>query len=200
MTRYFTFKRVALAHLRLGQKLRFKAGRGYWLFARPKRKPAPFTMYDSVTPSEIPAKAVAVAGYVNGHWPTFAGLARSHPHAKRLSIAVNAGHDAECLDVEQGDASPGEAPAWVFRQKQRGVKRPVVYTSVSQAPAVLRELARHGIKRQDIRLWTAHYTFVPHVCNAKCGFGKLAADATQYTDHAFGRNLDASLCKPRFLG
>lgn len=200
MRRYFTFKKVALAHKAAWQKLRFLAGHGYYLVGKAAPRKRPFTMYDSVTPAQIPADAVAVAGYVNGRWPTFAGLAVSHPHARRLSIAVNTAHDAECLDVEQGDAAPRDAPAWVKRQKARGVKRPVVYCSVSMAPAVLRALAATGIKRRDIRLWTAHYTFRPHLCSSECGYGlKGTADATQYHDHALGRNLDASLCAAKFL-
>ena len=199
--RYFTFKKVALAHKAAWQKLRFAAGKGYYLVGkRPKPKAQPVTMYDSVNVSQIPANAAAVAGYVGGHWPTFPSLVKAFPHAHRLSIAVNASEDAECLDVEAGDASIADAPAWVKRQLARGVKRPVVYTSVSQAPGLLRELAKAGIARTAIRLWTAHYTFKPHLCDARCGFGMSGtADATQYSDHALGKNLDASLCSPSFF-
>lgn len=162
--------------------------------------PGPFTMYDSITVTEIPPTAAAVAGYVNGHWPTFPTLAQTHPHAKRLSIAVTASADADCLDIEQGDATPADAAAWVKRQHARGVERPVVYTSLSQAKAVLAALKAAGIQRNQIRLWTAHYTFRPHRCTPLCQFGFWArADATQYTDKALGKTLDASLCAPRFL-
>lgn len=180
--------------------------RGLGDFWRKLRKPKstpvpqPITMYDSVNVSVIPAHAAAVAGYVNGFWPTFASLAQSHPNAHRLSIAVSASADAECLDIEKGDATPDQAPAWVKRQLQRGVKRPVVYASASQVPAVLSALRAGGIKRKQIRLWTAHYTNKPHRCNALCGLGVFErADATQYTDHALGRNLDASICSPTFF-
>lgn len=162
--------------------------------------PKAFTMYDSIIVDRIPLDAAAVAGYVNGRWPTFPVLARTHPHARRLSIAVTAFADADCLDVEKGDATPAEAPAWVLRQHARGVKRPVVYTSLSQAKTVLAALNAHGINRSQVRLWTAHYTGKPHRCSPLCRFGLWTrADATQYTDKAHGKSLDASLCAPRFL-
>lgn len=157
-------------------------------------------MYDSVTLSAIPHDAVAVAGYVNGHWPTYPSLVRWWKNAHQLSIAVSADADADCLDVEQGDAAPGEAPLWVKRQLKRGVYRPVVYSSVSQMPAVLAALEKAGVKRTDVRVWTAHYTGKPHRCTAACGFGfQGVADATQYDNRALRRNLDASLCAPGFF-
>jgi hypothetical protein len=200
MGKFYTFRKVALKYKAPWQKLRFTRGKGYWLFGKPPVVQQEFTMYDSVNISQIPANAVAVAGYVNGHWPTYPSLEKSFPNAKRLSIAVTVHADAECLDVEEGDATPAQAPEWVVRQKKRGVAKPVVYTSVSQAPALLRELDRAGIKRSAIRLWTAHYTFKPHRCDSKCGFGfSGTADATQWTDKALGKNLDGSLCAPDFL-
>ena len=152
-----------------------------------------------ISVGQIPANAEAVAGYVGGLWPTYATLLLEFPHAKKLSIAVNARQDAECLDVEAGDASPDQAAAWVKRQQKLGVKKPVIYCSVSQVRLVLGMLSRAGIPRTAIRLWTAHYTFKPHLCSASCGFGDLKADATQWTDHALGKNLDQSLCLPTFF-
>lgn len=166
--------------------------------ARPAR---PTVMYDSVTLDAIPADAPAVAGYTSGRFPTFAQIPGRWPKARHLSIAVSSSHDAECLDVEPGDATPAVAAGWVKRQIARGVKRPVVYCSVSQAPALLRTLASAGINRNEIRLWTAHYTFRSHLCDKTCGFGFTGrADATQWTDRALGRNLDQSLVDPGFWG
>jgi len=159
-------------------------------------------MFDTTTPGEVPTSGVeAVAGYVGGHWPTYARLVRDHPQAHHLSIAVNAHEDAECLDVEAGDATPDQAPAWVKRQQARGVRRPVLYASVSAMQTVLGALARAGIDRSQVRLWTAHYTKRAHLCSPACGFGfKSTADATQWTDRALDRNLDESLCTDAFFG
>jgi hypothetical protein len=159
----------------------------------------PTVMYDSVTVSAIPGDAKAVAGYTAGRFPTLPTLQQHFPKARKLSIAVASRFDAECLDVEPGDATPEVAAAWVKRQHARGVGRPVIYCSVSSAQTVLSKLAGAGIARSQIRLWTAHFTFKPHRCGPECGFGFSGrADATQWTDKALGRNLDESLVDPSF--
>ena len=159
-----------------------------------------FRMFDSIDLTQIPKQAEAVACYVNGYWPTFRDLEKFWPHAKRLSIAVTSSADAECLDVEPGDATPADAPGWVRRQQRRGLRQPVIYCSLSMVPAVLQALDNAGIKRSEIRLWTAHYTHEPHRCGPGCGMAMpTKADATQFTDHSGGRSLDESLCAPGFL-
>ena len=157
-------------------------------------------MFDSVDVPEIPANAEAVAGYTSGLFPTFPVIQQQFPNAKRLSIAVTSSNDAECLDVEPGDAEPRDAPAWVRRQKERGVRKPVIYASLSTMPTILSVLAQNGISRGDVRLWTAHYTHHAHVCSPACGFGfQTTADATQWTNKAMERNLDQSLCSGSFF-
>jgi len=156
-------------------------------------------MFDDTNPNLIPKDALAVAGYVNGNYITWHTVLNKFPKAKHLAIAVTAGVDAECLDVERGDAIPSQAPAWVKRQITRGVHRPVVYTSASAVPVLLNALAKAGIHREDIRLWTAHYTGRAHICGPSCGFGNFNADATQYTDRYAGKSLDASICGPNFF-
>lgn len=157
-------------------------------------------MFDSVDISTVPDGPAAVAGYVGGNWPTFIPLVQRFPHARHLSIAVNAGENAECLDIEAGDAIASEAPAWVKRQLSRGVHRPVVYTSVSNAATVLGHLRNGGIARETVRLWCAHYDG-EHICTPRrCGLGlPTTADATQWTLDALGRNLDESLCSDTFF-
>jgi hypothetical protein len=148
-------------------------------------------MFDTVDVSTVPADAIAVAGYTSGSWPTFDGLVRRFPHAHHLSIAVQADHDADCLDVETGDASPDQAPAWVRRQLNRGVWRPCLYANLSTMPAVIGALAGAGLVRPHVRLWVAEYNYHPHI---PAGF-----DACQWTDQALGRNLDESLCWDSFF-
>lgn len=165
-----------------------------------KYKPA-VTMYDSVNVSQIPKGARAVAGYVGGHWPTYKTLLVDFPKAQKLSIAIAASEDADCLDVESGDATPDQAAAWVRRQHKRGIACPVVYTSAAFAQALVNVLDSSGLKRgKDFKTWIAHYTFKAHICGPKCGFGiKFDADATQWTDKALGRNLDASRVRSGFF-
>ncbi len=159
-------------------------------------------MYDSIDVSAIPANADIIAGYVDGHWPTVSALRARFPHARILAIAVFASDDADCLDVETGDATPGQAPGWVARQRARGVYRPVLYSSVSGVAALLGVLAAAGITRDQVRLWGAHYTMTAHICGpSSCAYPTLLAecDGTQFTDRSHGRSLDESLLAPTFF-
>ena len=159
------------------------------------------TMYDDINLDAIPADAQAVAGYVNGRWPNYDESVRRFPKAKHLSIAVSSAADADCLDVERFDATNAVAPGWVKRQLKRGVHRPVLYTSVSNVAALLRELSSSGVQRSQVRVWSAHYTERAHLCGPSCGFGMpTVADATQWTSHSHGRSLDQSLCSDTFFG
>jgi hypothetical protein len=156
-----------------------------------------WVLYDSITPDTIPAHASAVAGYVGGWWPDYAEEVKRWPHAQHLSIAVNSGERARCLDVERGDSTPAEAPGW-FQPAAGGQELPVFYGSIGQGlgqPGVITEIVRAlsaaGIQRHRYFLWSADYTGIPHV-NDGC-------DATQWTDAALGRNLDESLCHDWFF-
>jgi hypothetical protein len=159
-------------------------------------------MFDSTTIEAIPLDARAVAGYIGGWYLTYWNLVARCPRALHLSIAINAEEDAECLDVEAGDATPAEVPDWVRRQLARGVDRPVIYSSVSTMPAILSLLEEVSIPASSIRVWTAHYTQVPHLCGpGNCGYGmRVSADATQWTSRALDSNLDESLCTDNFFG
>lgn len=159
-------------------------------------------MFDAIKVGNLPPAAAAYAGYVNGKWQTFRLLQELFPQAHLLSIAVSADADAECLDVENLDATPSQAPAWVKRQQSRGVHRPVVYCSVSAVMDVLGHLASAGITRAQVRLWSAHYTQREHVCGpATCAYPGLitAVDGTQWTSRALGLDLDQSLLGDGFF-
>lgn len=163
-----------------------------------KKHPPALLMYDSINVSQIPKKAQAVAGYVGGKWPTYNELVKKYPEAHKLSIAISADEDADCLDIEKWDATIDQVPAWVKRAAKS--HKPYVYTSLSQAKALIDTLAKAKIKRDSYKLWTAHYTGRAHRCDVGCGYGfKDRADATQYDDHALGRNLDVSLCALDFF-
>lgn len=159
----------------------------------------PERMYDAITVANLPADAEAVAGYVGGNWPTFKGLLKSHPHARHVSIAINAAEVAQVLDIETGDATIAEAAPWVKRMKARKHHRPGLYVSLSQARALLNALAAAGIKRADVRLWIAHYTGEAHICGPQCGYElNTTADATQFTDKSNGLSLDESALAKSF--
>lgn len=127
----------------------------------------------------LPAGLDAYAGYVDASgigvtWPNVQQLtARYH-----LSISVH-GAPAMCGDVESGALS-----GWGGY--------PVGYCPISRAEALI---ASQGRPR---KLWTAHYTNVPHLCSSACGFGFTGtADGTQWTDH--GGAWDESLLLDDFF-
>lgn len=148
-------------------------------------------MYDSVTVSELPSGAAAYAGYVGGNWPTYSAVRARFPGAQVLSVAISAAEDADCLDVETGDATTSQAPAWFRRQLARGVWRPVIYTQQSNLGALVAVMSRSGISRSAYRLWSAHYDG-QHVCSPHACSAGATADGTQWTFTALGRNLDQS--------
>ena len=148
-------------------------------------------MYDSINVATLPSHAQADAGYVDGRWPTFTSLPPAQYH---LSIAVFASDNADCLDVEPGDAVNSQAPAWW----RRATGNHYLYTSASNVAALVSTMGRAGIPRSAYKIWSAHYTFTAHICGpGTCGYPQ--ADATQYTDNA-GGNLDVSLCADDFFG
>jgi hypothetical protein len=160
------------------------------------------TMYDSTDVSALPRGADAYAGYVDGNWPTFAALKRrfSASGAHLLSIAVFASGHADCLDIESGDATNAQAPAWVDRELTDGAHRPCLYTSVDNMNALVRTLSGAGISRGKIRLWSAHYGRGKHICGpGTCGLTRHACDGTQWTDTALGRSLDESVLLSNFF-
>lgn len=163
------------------------------------------TAYDSTDINTVPDDAQYLMGYDSGHWQTYFQMVARFPKlakSKRIkSIAVQADNDGDVLDCEAGDATPDEVAAWVERQLARGVKRPGVYSSVSEWPAIFAALARAGIHRSEILVWTAHYNGQRHICSAACnnfGFTDVA-DATQWTSTALRRNLDESVCQVWFF-
>lgn len=173
-------------------------------------KPVKLYMYDDVTVSLIPRNAKAVAGYIDGHWITWFKLILRCPLAKRMSIAVFAKDNADCLDVEPGDSTNAQAPGWVKRQRARrkaGVKAntrlPVLYTSASNGEPLIAVCTKAGLVYGQDYLWlSAHYDpkLGEHICNPTCYPGlKHTAHATQFTDHANGENLDESVCSPGFF-
>jgi hypothetical protein len=159
-------------------------------------------MYDAIHVSALPGGAAAYAGYIQGKWPTFAALERRFPGSRThlLSIAVFASGDADCLDIENGDATIAQAPGWVKRQLAARPGRPCLYTSVSNVDALVTALTAAGLSRARVRLWSAHYGQGKHLCGpGTCGQTRHSCDGTQWTDSALGRSLDESVLLSSFF-
>ena len=147
-------------------------------------------MFDTVTLATVPSNPRVLAGYTSGYWPTYAPLRQRYPHARVKSIAISRSHVAECLDIEPGDAVPSQAPGWYWAMKRAGIHKPCLYTSLSEWQEVFRYMG--GIPRSSYWAWDAHYDYFRHI---DAGF-----DGTQWTDRAYGRNLDESTITLAFAG
>ena len=93
------------------------------------------------------------------------------------------------LDVEPGDATPEEAPAWFDRRPGNRI----IYCMASMANQV-----KAVMGGRDYLLWSAHYNGVPHICGpGACAYPQ--ADATQWSDKGpRGENVDQSVLSEKF--
>lgn len=169
-------------------------------------------MLDDVTiPLEAPfaAAAFALAGYVDGRYANFSELEKEYPSGKYLlsiTVFADAGKSgAEALDIENGDATIAQAPAWFAATQDAGKQHrdhrwyPKLYTSIDNAVSLVKTMTKAGYKRDEYMLWSAHYTGVPHICGPKTCGAAVQADATQWTDRYKGVSLDASECFAYFF-
>jgi hypothetical protein len=168
----------------------------------PAPKPAaPIAMYDAVTVANIPSSAKAVAGYMDGDYVTvpalkkrFRGLVRLWGLLRKvelITISVFASNiDADFLDVENGDATPEQAPGWVKAKLKRGDKRIGLYANRSTMPQLWALLAAAGIKRDQVKLWVADWTGSPHI--------PASYDACQWYG-GITAGYDESLCLASFF-
>ena len=122
------------------------------------------TMHDSTTAADIPLGARVVAGYVGGlyHWE--AGDWARFPGATQVRIAVALALDGHVLDVENGDATPDQAPGWIIRQRAAGWDRPTIYCQRSGVMAeVIARCEGAGLHLGvHWTLWVADWTGEAH--------------------------------------
>ncbi len=142
------------------------------------------TMYDSVTPSAIPTDAALVAGYVDGAYAWSAAEWARFPNSVKVRIAVFPNtDDGHVLDVEQGDATPAQAPGWVDMRRAAGVD-PTVYCNASTWSSVISAFRSAGVAAPHY--WIAQYDGNPSVPSG--------AVAKQYNDPpGSGGNYDISV-------
>jgi hypothetical protein len=134
-------------------------------------------MYDGITAADVPAGAAIYAGYVDGAWASYDALAAEYPGALHVSIAVTASGDARVLDVENGDATPAQAPGWAEDQRRAGNPYPVVYMNETTWPAVQAQFAAQAVT--PALYWVAAYVDDP----ANVPEIPVGAIAVQYFDH-----------------
>lgn len=171
------------------------------------------TMFDTVSdPKQTFAglEVEAIAAYGNGNFANFKAAKKEFPHVHVLEIDVSGQSIGNAGDFEVGDMAISHAGSWAKGRIAAGVHRPVIYFSASNWTAIMASLHAAGLKRSDVRIWTAHYTGHPHLCSSACGFGITGhADATQWGSPQAGgtlpppyagRNIDVSMTAPNFFG
>ena len=147
----------------------------------------PWELYDSTTPSQIPA-GHEVATYADGAFAVPPHEVSGGGHV--VWIDTN-GSDprASALDVEPGDATPQIAASWARAKLSADPNSPaIIYTMRSEWPATqaaVSSLPAH--MRSEIRWWIADPTGVPHMVPG--------ANATQWY---WGSRYDISTVDPGF--
>ena len=171
------------------------------------------TMFDTVDDPRRTFSGLtveAVAAYGNGKFANHKAAKKEFPHAHVLEIDVNGQGIGNAGDFEEGDMAFSHAGSWAKGRIAAGVRRPVLYFSASNWRAIMQSLKDAGIRRRDVRIWTAHYTGKPHLCSSACGFGITGrANATQWASpqapgtlpaRYSGRNIDVSKTAKNFFG
>lgn len=95
--------------------------------------------YDGINTDagRIPVTAQGVFVYVDGLYRWSESDIARFKNSVIVGTAVFAStNDGDELDVERGDATPGEAPGWVLMRRKAGKRAPGVYMNADTWPAV----------------------------------------------------------------
>jgi hypothetical protein len=145
----------------------------------------PYQVYDSVTPSAIPAGA-HVATYADGGYAVPAAQVASRGHVTWIDTN---GSDprAAALDVEPGDATPAGAATWAWHKLHDAANSvAIIYTMRSEWAATQAAVATLPASMQhQVRWWIADPTGAPHIVPG--------ADATQWY---WGHSYDITTARP----
>jgi hypothetical protein len=150
--------------------------------------PVPVVLFgqDAVTPDNLMLGFQVYAGYAGGAYANLTAV-KAHVGTNPVIVSVTPSltPGPRCLDVEPGNATPGQAPDFVeypshggpeWGQKDAG--KPVIYCSAGDAGAVISAMSKYHIARDEYLLWLAHWIGY-HICGPDtCGYPQ--ADATQY--------------------
>jgi len=148
------------------------------------------TMADGVTYTNLPKGLYAVAGYCDGPWRWPAEGWAAFPGSLLVRIATIAStDDGDALDVENGDATPGQAPGWVLRRRLAGVV-PKVYCNLSTWPEVKAAFVAQAVA--DPLYWLADW-------NDPTLHLATGSVATQF-QHALPPGYDLSAIDPELWG
>jgi hypothetical protein len=116
-------------------------------------------MADSVTPGNLPPGLPLYAGYDDGHYMDVAQIRALERDATAMAVTTDpADNEGDCLDVENGDARPEDAPPWTDRRRVAGHPGPLNYCSEDTRQALLAAYASYQNGAVPVPgLWVAAY-------------------------------------------
>jgi hypothetical protein len=139
-------------------------------------KTAPVTMYDAVTPGNIPTSAQVVAGYIDGDYAWSSSDWSRFPDAEKVLITVTGSLTGNVADVENGDMTPAQAAKWIEAKQREGKRGCTIYCNRSSLGAIWSACRGHAYY-----IWVADWTGNPHEVHATI--------ATQYSNVDNSYNL-----------
>jgi hypothetical protein len=155
--------------------------------AQPAQPAQPYLIYDTVSPSSLPAGNAMAAVYATGHF----AASQSQVAGRPVVWIDTTGTDnaAEALDVEPGNVTPSQAGTWAYnRLNEYPNSVAILYTFQNEWPQVQAAVAGLPSWMQShIRWWIADPTGVPHMVPG--------AQATQWY---WGPDYDISTALPNF--
>ncbi len=151
------------------------------------RHQAPYLIYDSATPEDIPA-GHEIATYADGPHPTPPAEVAGRGPVLWIDIS---GSDpaAQVIDVEPGCATPAAAASWVGQKlTAQPTQLAIVYTTIGQWGQVQADIsALPGWMQNRVRWWIADPTGYPHL-----------VPGSQATQWYWGPNYDISTATWQF--
>ena len=113
-------------------------------------------MGDAIYLANLPTGLDLYAGYDDGNWPDAASIAAAFPGKTVMRITVFPNDNlGDCLDVENGDATPASAPGWTIRRRLAGHGGPLNYCSWSALPALRAQYSAQKVP--EPAYWIAGY-------------------------------------------
>ena len=169
----------------------------------------PLSMPDSIRVNDLPKGFKAYLGYEDGNWPTISQLRQAFPGAFTVNLTVTARTlNTDGIDCEPGNPNALTSANWIQDKLQAHPdSRPIAYADLAstgyRAIDIWDYLTRKGIKRNQYRILTAHYTYTAHICGPHtCGQFPVDADGTQWTNKYPGQNgslVDMSMLSDTFF-
>jgi hypothetical protein len=112
-------------------------------------------MADSITPSALP-NVDLYAGYDDGRYLDVPAIKALKPGKTVMAVTVRSSdNEGDCIDVENGDATPAQAPGWTRMRRAAGHGGPLTYCSWAALPGVIAQYKAQGVALPGF--WVAGY-------------------------------------------